>query len=78
MSIADISGISNSKYQQCINRYTNDTELLHLEKTFAFYAGKKKKLFLSCVLIFQISFQLKSCRSNFISGYCDCTFWIIS
>lgn len=24
---------------------TNDTELLHLEKTFAFYAGKKKNCF---------------------------------
>lgn len=75
MSIADISGISNLKYQQCIKRYSNDNVLLPKTLALKFNMGKKN-LFLFCV--FQISFQSKSCRSNFISGFCDCTFWIIS
>lgn len=46
------------------------------KKLLHFTQVKKKIVFVLCV--FQISFQLKSCRSNIISGYCDCTFWIIS
>lgn len=48
MSIADISGISNLKYQQCIKRYTYDNMLLPKTLALKFYMGKKN-LFLFCV-----------------------------